>query len=165
VAGEIWDGREELLRLISGLGLQDRVTLSGGYVPTAEIPAVFAAADALVLPYRSATASQNALVAFQFGIPVIASRASAIADAVDDGVNGILCTPGDAGDLARAIRALYEPGALARLRAGCARPTPGRSGTTISPPWERRFPPGGPPPGTTSSGVRALPPPRPARGP
>jgi glycosyltransferase involved in cell wall biosynthesis len=122
VAGEIWDGREELLRLISDLGLQDRVTLPGGYVPTADVPAVFAAADALVLPYRSATASQNALVAFQFGIPVIASRAGAIADAVENGVNGILCTPGDASDLARAIRALYEPGALERLRAGVRPP-------------------------------------------
>jgi glycosyltransferase involved in cell wall biosynthesis len=125
VAGEIWDGREELQRLISDLGLQDRVTLSGGYVPTAEIPAVFAAADALVLPYRSATASQNALVAFQFGLPVIASRAGAIADAVDDGVNGILCAPGDAADLARAIRALYDPGTLERLRAGVRPPDPG----------------------------------------
>jgi len=125
VAGEIWDGREELLRLVSDLGLQDRVTMSGGYVPTAGIPAVFAGADALVLPYRSATASQNALVAFQFGLPVIASRAGAIADAVDDGINGILCTPGDAADLARAIRALYQPGMLERLRAGVRRPDPG----------------------------------------
>jgi glycosyltransferase involved in cell wall biosynthesis len=125
VAGEIWDGQEELLRLIAGLGLQDRVTMPGGYVPTAEVPGVFATADALVLPYRSATASQNALLAFQFGIPVIASRAGAIADAVEDGVNGILCAPGDAGDLARAIRALYAPGTLERLRAGVRPPDPG----------------------------------------
>ena len=125
VAGEIWDGQEELLRLISGLGLQDRVTMPGGYVPTAEVPEAFATADALVLPYRSATASQNALVAFQFGIPVIASRAGGIADAVEDGVNGILCAPGDAGDLARAIRTLYESGTLERLRAGVRPPDPG----------------------------------------
>ena len=125
VAGEIWAGREDLLRLISDLGLHDRVTMPGTYVPTADVPALFAAADALVLPYRSATASQNALIAFQFGIPVIASRAGAIADAVEDGVNGILCAPGDAGDLARAIRALYAPGALERLRARVPAPNPG----------------------------------------
>jgi glycosyltransferase involved in cell wall biosynthesis len=125
VAGEIWAGREDLLRLISDLGLHDRVTMPGTYVPTADVPAVFAAADALVLPYRSATASQNALIAFQFGIPVIASRAGAIADAVEDGVNGILCAPGDAGDLARAIRALYAPGALERLCARVPAPNPG----------------------------------------
>ena len=125
VAGEIWYGREDLLRLISDLGLQDRVTMPGAYVPTADVPGLFAGADALVLPYRSATASQNALIAFQFGVPVIASRAGAIADAVQDGVNGILCAPGDAVDLARAIRALYAPGALERLRAGVLPPVPG----------------------------------------
>jgi len=101
------------------------VTMPGAYVPTADIPGLFAAADALVLPYRSATASQNALIAFQFGVPVIASRAGAIADAVQDGVNGILCAPGDAADLARAISALYAPGALERLRAGVVSPVPG----------------------------------------
>jgi glycosyltransferase involved in cell wall biosynthesis len=142
VAGEIWDGREELLRLISGLGLQDRVTMPGGYVPTAEVPEAFATADALVLPYRSATASQNALVAFQFGIPVIASRAGAIADAVEDGVNGILCAPGDAGDLARAIRALYQPGTLERLRAGVRRPDPGPLWDDYLAAVEKAFPAG-----------------------
>jgi glycosyltransferase involved in cell wall biosynthesis len=125
VAGEIWDGRDDLLRLISDLGLEDRVTLSEGYVPTSDVSAVFASADALVLPYRSATASQNALIAFGLGIPVIATRVGAIADAVEDGVNGILCPPGDVAGLARAIEALYQPGALERLRRGVRVPDPG----------------------------------------
>ena len=125
VAGEIWEGRDDLLSLISELGLADRVTLTEGYVPSGDIPAIFSAADALVLPYRSATASQNALIAFQFGIPVIATRAGAIADAVSDGVNGILCGPDDVGDLARAIGLLYQPGELERLRRGVAPPDPG----------------------------------------
>jgi glycosyltransferase involved in cell wall biosynthesis len=122
VAGEIWEGREDLLKLISDLRLADRVTLSDGYVPAAEVPAVFATADALVLPYRSGTASQNALIAFQFGVPVIATRAGAIADAVLDGVNGLLCTPADVADLARAINSLYDPGTLERLRRGVQPP-------------------------------------------
>ncbi len=122
VAGEIWEGREDLLKLISDLRLKDRVMLADGYVPADEVPAVFATADALVLPYRSGTASQNALIAFQFGVPVIATRAGAIADAVVDGVNGLLCTPADVADLTRAINALYEPGVLDRLRSGVQPP-------------------------------------------
>jgi glycosyltransferase involved in cell wall biosynthesis len=118
VAGEIWEGREHLLKLISDLRLSHRVTLSDGYVPADEVPAVFATADALVLPYRSGTASQNALIALQFGVPVIATRAGAIADAVIDGVNGLLCTPSDVADLTRAINSLYDPGMLDRLRQG-----------------------------------------------
>jgi glycosyltransferase involved in cell wall biosynthesis len=118
VAGEIWEGRDELMSMISDLQLGGRVTLTDGYVAADHVPSLFREADALVLPYRSGTASQNALIALQFGVPVIATRAGAIADAVTDGVNGLLCTPGDAADLRRAIDALYEPGTLERLQAG-----------------------------------------------
>jgi glycosyltransferase involved in cell wall biosynthesis len=122
VAGEIWEGRDELVSLIADLRLEDRVTLSDGYVPAEDVATVFGAADALVLPYRSGTASQNALIALQFGVPVIATRAGAIADAVIDGVNGILCAPSDVADLTRAIDTLYEPGMLERLRLGVQPP-------------------------------------------
>ncbi len=122
VAGEIWDGREDLVRLISELRLGDRVTMSGDYVAADQVPALFAAADALVLPYRSGTASQNALIALQLGVPVIATTAGAIADSITDGVNGLLCAPGDVADLARAISALYQPGTLERLQRGVRPP-------------------------------------------
>jgi glycosyltransferase involved in cell wall biosynthesis len=118
VAGEIWEGRAELLNLISDLRLGSRVTLTDGYVNADAVPALFAAADALVLPYRSGTASQNALIALQSGVPVIATRAGAIADAVVDGVNGMLCAPGDVSSLAKAIELLYEAGTLERLQQG-----------------------------------------------
>jgi glycosyltransferase involved in cell wall biosynthesis len=36
VAGEIWEGRDDLLRLTSDLQLGDRVTMSGGYVAAAD---------------------------------------------------------------------------------------------------------------------------------
>ena len=122
VAGEIWAQRDELLKLIADLQLGERVTLTDGYVAAQDVPAYFAAADALVLPYRSGTASQNALIALQFGIPVVASRAGAVAAAIEDGVNGILCNPGDVADLTRAISQLYEPGVLDRLRLGVRAP-------------------------------------------
>ncbi|HEY2505011.1 MAG TPA: glycosyltransferase [Streptosporangiaceae bacterium] len=118
VAGQIWAGKDELLRLIGHLKLADRVQLNDGYVAAGDVPSLFASVDALVLPYRSATASQNALIGLQFGIPVVATRAGAIADPLVDGVNGLLCEPGNAADLARAINRLYEPGMLPRLRRG-----------------------------------------------
>jgi glycosyltransferase involved in cell wall biosynthesis len=130
VAGEIWADRDELFRLIRELGLGDRVTLSDGYVAAADVPGYFADADALVLPYRSGTASQNALVALQFGIPVIATRAGAIAAAVCDGVNGILCAPANVPDLSRAISRLYEPGVLEQLQRGVRAPD-------TEPTWDR----------------------------
>jgi glycosyltransferase involved in cell wall biosynthesis len=118
VAGEFWGGTGDTEKLIAGLGLADRVTLRPGYVPADQLPALFAAADALVLPYRAATASQNALLAFAHGIPVVTTTAGALADAVRDGVDGLTCAPGDAEDLARALTAISDPATLSRLRAG-----------------------------------------------
>jgi glycosyltransferase involved in cell wall biosynthesis len=118
VAGEFWGGTEPTEKLIADLGLRDRVTLRPGYVPAAEIPALFGAADALVMPYREATASQNALLAFAHGVPVITTTAGALAEAVRDGVDGLTCAPGDADDLARVLAAISRPGALEALRSG-----------------------------------------------
>ena len=64
-------------------------------------------------------------MAFEFGIPVIATRVGALADAIEDGVNGFLCAPGDVADLTGAIEALYQPGALERLRQGVRGLDPG----------------------------------------
>jgi glycosyltransferase involved in cell wall biosynthesis len=118
VAGEFASGTEETRQLIAALGLGTRVTLRPGYVPAGELPALFAVADALVLPYQQATGSQNVQLAFSFGVPVIATTAGALAEAVRDGVDGLTCTPGDVEDLARALTELATPQTARRLRAG-----------------------------------------------
>jgi glycosyltransferase involved in cell wall biosynthesis len=117
VAGEFWGGTEDTEKLIAVLGLADRVTLRPGYIPASEIPALFAAADALVLPYREATASQNALLAFAHGVPVITTTAGTLADHVRDNVDGLICAPGDPDDLARALTTFSDPQTATRLRA------------------------------------------------
>ena len=118
VAGEFWGDSTEMDNLIAELGLADRVTLRPGYVPADEIPALFGAADALVMPYREATASQNALLAFAHGVPVITTTAGALADQVRDGVDGLTCAPGDEKDLLRALEEIGDPETARRLRAG-----------------------------------------------
>jgi glycosyltransferase involved in cell wall biosynthesis len=117
VAGEFWGGTAETERLIAELGLGERVTLRPGYVPGEEVGTLFAAADALVLPYRSATASQNVWMAFEHGIPVICTRAGALADPVIDGVDGLVCAPNDVAALTDAVNRFYQPGTAERLRA------------------------------------------------
>jgi glycosyltransferase involved in cell wall biosynthesis len=118
VAGEFWGGTAETEQLITDLGLAGRVRLRPGYVPAREIPALFAAADALVLPYREATASQNVLLAFAFGVPVVTTTAGALAEAVHDSVDGLTCAPGDVDDLARVLAEISVPETARRLRAG-----------------------------------------------
>ena len=126
VAGEFWADTTEMDNLIGELGLADRVTLRPGYVPADEIPALFGAADALVMPYREATASQNALLAFAHGVPVITSTAGALAEPVRDGVDGLTCAPGDTEDLLRVLKEFSDPQVARRLRAGIPAVDPDR---------------------------------------
>jgi glycosyltransferase involved in cell wall biosynthesis len=118
VAGEFPGGTAQTQQLITALGLGTRVTLRPGYRPAGELPALFGAADALVLPYREATASQNVLLAFSYGVPVIATTAGALAEAVRDGVDGLTCAPGDVDDLTRVLTEFADPTVARRLRAG-----------------------------------------------
>ncbi|GAA2286245.1 glycosyltransferase [Nonomuraea roseoviolacea subsp. roseoviolacea] len=118
VAGEFWGGLEETKALVAELGLAERVELRPGYVPAGDVPGLFARADALVLPYRSATASQNVWLGHEHGVPVIATRVGALADHVTDGVDGLLVEPGDAGALRAAIERFYASGEPERLRSG-----------------------------------------------
>jgi len=118
VAGEFWSDITEMEYLAAELGVADRVTLRPGYVPADQIPALFGAADALVMPYREATASQNALLAFAHGVPVITTTAGALGEAVRDGVDGLTCAPDDAEDLLRALKEISDPRMARQLRAG-----------------------------------------------
>ncbi|MUN36578.1 glycosyltransferase family 4 protein [Actinomadura litoris] len=118
VAGEFWGGLEETRALIAELGLTDRVELRPGYVPAADVPGLFAAADALVLPYRTATASQNVWMAHEHGLPVIATDVGGFGEQVRDGEDGVVCAPDDVPALTRALERFYTPGEPERLRSG-----------------------------------------------
>jgi glycosyltransferase involved in cell wall biosynthesis len=117
VAGEFWGGTAGTERLIGELGLTGRVQIRPGYVSESEVRDLFGEVDALVLPYRSATSSAMAWIGFEHGVPVIATRAGTLADAVTDGVDGLVCRPDDVDDLALALGRFYEPGVALRLRA------------------------------------------------
>ncbi|MDQ1402795.1 MAG: D-inositol-3-phosphate glycosyltransferase [Actinomycetota bacterium] len=126
VAGEFWGGVDATAALVDELGLGDRVELRPGYVDASDIAALFAEADALVLPYRHATATQNVALAHHHGLPVVATRAGTLPVEVQDGVDGLLCEPDDVKGLAAALDNLYRPGVLDRLRAGITTPDAGR---------------------------------------
>jgi glycosyltransferase involved in cell wall biosynthesis len=118
IAGEIYPDAADLPALVAHLGLGRRVRILPGYLPADALPDLFASADALVLPYRSATASQHVALAERHGVPTVVTRVGNFPDEVDDGVNGLLCAPDDVADLVRALRELYAPGRLQELRAG-----------------------------------------------
>jgi glycosyltransferase involved in cell wall biosynthesis len=122
VAGEVWEGEDRLRALVDELGLADRVDLRLAYLPNDELDVLLRDADAMVLPYTSGTGTQQVRVAQAHGVPVIASRISTMPEQVRDGVDGLLVEPGDVEGLAGAIRRMYEPGRLEKLRAAVRPP-------------------------------------------
>src|SRR5207248_6997962 len=68
-----------------------------------EAALLFSAADAAVLPYRSASQSGVAQLSFAYGVPVIATAVGGLSEAVRDGEDGILCPAGDVIALSAAI--------------------------------------------------------------
>ncbi len=108
VVGEIWGNPELYHQRVRQLGLEHHVSFVDRYVPpNDEAAAYFAAADLAVLPYRDATGSGAAQLALAAGVPVVATRAGGLADAIDDGVTGFLVEPGDVAGLAAAIERFF----------------------------------------------------------
>jgi glycogen synthase len=92
-----------------------------GYVPDADLAALLAAADAVVLPSRYEPFGIVALEAAAAGAPLVASTAGGLAEVVVDGETGLSFAPGDLAGLGAAVgRVLTNPAAAAR-RARAAR--------------------------------------------
>lgn len=131
VAGEMWGASGERVKeLAQDPRLRDRVEVHGGYVPADRLAPLFASHDVLALTYRSATASQNALLGQQHGLPVLASDVGTFGGQVRDGVDGLLVPPGDKEALVAALQRLAQPGVAAQLRAQVRPPD-------LSGPWAR----------------------------
>lgn len=114
-AGEPWGRARDLPeRAPAGVRLELR------YQPEEERAEWFAAADAVVCPYREATGSGIAADALAFSRPVIGSAVDGLLGIVEDGKSGLLVPPGDAGALAAAMIRFVNDGLGPRLSAGAA---------------------------------------------
>lgn len=123
IAGELWGAAGARVRELAATpALRDRVEVRGGYVPSTAIAGLLASHDVLALTYRSATASQNALLGFTHGLPVLATAVGTFAAEVTDGVDGLVVPPGDAAALVGALRRLTSDGTLAALTAAVHAP-------------------------------------------
>jgi UDP-glucose:(heptosyl)LPS alpha-1,3-glucosyltransferase len=86
---------------------------------------LYAAADCLLLPVRYDGLPDNVLEALAMGLPAIVAKGSGAAEAIEPGVNGWLCEPGDpagiAACMAEADAAVRRGGMENAARASAAR--------------------------------------------
>lgn len=122
VRGEFWESIANYRAMVERLGLTDRVTLVPGYASAAELSDVLGSADALVLPYRSATGSQQPRLSFSCGVPAIVTDVGDLADQVIHGVDGLVTDPDDPAALARSIDDFYTEDRWLRLRRNVTQP-------------------------------------------
>lgn len=121
VAGEFWDDVAQCRARAAELGVAEAAVITDRYIPNEEVPRYFAAADVVALPYREATQSGIAAMAYGFGRPVIATTAGGLGDAVVEGVTGLLVPPSDPAALAAALVRFFREGWGERLAEGVAR--------------------------------------------
>jgi glycosyltransferase involved in cell wall biosynthesis len=79
-----------------------------------EKAALLASASLVMYPSRAESFGIVFLEAWSFGIPVVGCRAGAVPDVVEDGVSGLLISPGDFSALANSVSCLLEHPAEAR---------------------------------------------------
>lgn len=87
-------------------------------VPRSELEAIYRKNDMLIFPTLCDAFGMVLTEAFAMGLPVLATRNAGASDLLAPGVNGLLCEPGDADDLAENIAwAVENRGDLRRMRA------------------------------------------------
>jgi len=127
VAGEFYGDEEAYAEQIRRLGLEENVRLESRYIPSEEVPLFFGAADLVVQPYRSATQSGVAQVAFGAGVPVVTTDVGGLAEEMRGSDAGIVVPPEDPARLAEAVlRYFEEPDLAKRMRAGASGEKAGR---------------------------------------
>lgn len=108
VTGEFWGGSEAFRQQVRALGLEGAVQCVDRYVPNEDVALYFSAADLVVLPYVSGTASGVVQMAYGLDKPVVATAVGALGDIVEDGRTGYLVPPGQPEALADAIVRFFD---------------------------------------------------------
>jgi D-inositol-3-phosphate glycosyltransferase len=122
ILGEFWEPRDRYEKLIRDLGLDGRVEINAGFARGEHISATLARVDAVVLPYRTATGSQQPRLAFAHGVPVIITALAGLLEQVSDGTDAVIAARPDVDAIAMAIDRFYRDGEWLRLRRGVRQP-------------------------------------------
>lgn len=118
VAGEFYEDAEPYRDLIRTEGIEGRVHLFSEYVPEADVPVHFSAADLVVQPYVSATQSGVVQTAFHFERPVLVTDVGGLAEVVPHEKAGLVVPPNDPAALASAVIRFFDDEMGPRLKEG-----------------------------------------------
>ena len=87
--------------------LNDRIRLHG-WVPPQSVTEVLGQSDLMILPSWIEGMPLVGAAALGAGLAILGSAVGGITDVVEQGVNGLLCTPGDLNDFEQALRVMLS---------------------------------------------------------
>ncbi len=108
IAGEIYGDFKDYEDQINRLQLQNRVYLHVRYIGDSEVPVFFSAADACILPYKSATQSGITGISYHFDLPVIATDVGGLREMIVPHNTGIMAEEAASGSLKTAIEKYFK---------------------------------------------------------
>lgn len=98
------------LALVDELGLKEDTVLVNEFVPNEEVHRYFQVSDAILTYYLTATPSGVESLAYNFEMPVLATRVGHFPETVNPGFNGYLAEPEDIDSMAeQMLRFIDEP--------------------------------------------------------
>ena len=108
IVGEPYEPWEPYQAIIDGSHINEHLKLVLRFAGDTETPLFFAAADALVLPYKTATQSGILGIAYQAALPVIATEVGGLGEYVKPGYSGYLVKPDSPEELAGALEQFIQ---------------------------------------------------------
>lgn len=107
IAGECYGSFEKYQHQINASNAAGRIHVYNQYIKDDEIATYFSAADALILPYRSATQSGVVSIAYHFNVPMISTPVGDFPDSISTPGTGIISNSITALALEESITTLF----------------------------------------------------------
>ncbi|MFQ6678157.1 MAG: glycosyltransferase [Fidelibacterota bacterium] len=105
--GDCYEDQEKYIKLIKDNEVEEIIDLRMEFIPNDQVYKYFSAADAIVLPYKTATQSGIVPVAYHFNKPVIITDVGGLKEIVIDGQTGLVVNP-NPNDIAVGILKFYR---------------------------------------------------------
>jgi glycosyltransferase involved in cell wall biosynthesis len=118
VAGEFYESERKYREQIARLGIPHAVQIRNEFLPDTEVAQLFAACDAVVQPYVTASQSGVAQIAFHFEKAMILTDVGGLAEIVPDGEAGLVVPPADSDALGHAIERFFTERLAKHLEEG-----------------------------------------------
>lgn len=107
VAGEFYESKEKYDKIVQSNGISKRVHFYSNFIPQKEVRTYFSACDLVVQPYKTATQSGVAQIAYHFDKPMVVTNVGGLAEIVPDGKVGYV-TEVNSDSVAKAINTYFE---------------------------------------------------------